>query len=592
MLWQKLKCIHFNYILIFCLILTVVPRIILITADTPVLQLFTDEGFKTFDARNKAVTGDWHISPHPPCYLYLHPTFTLILYGFFKLFGVGYVQARLVSVLFSIGVVFLIFLIMKKYLNLYWAALAAVFAALNFYFIMMSRTAVIEIMALFFMMATVYFVINGSERWINYFISGIIFIIAMVTKLYAAFLLPAILFALIKHRDWRGISRFLIGSAFAFIIYLIFWYFLTETQTLFDVLRLNVNIAKLEIFRIEQAPAITSSDLNNSAYPDFHIVIRLINGFFRRIIYVHHLFILAPVLFILALTYFLSTSSGRKALILNTIMVNWLIIGLALLLAAQYASIHHLIILFPPLIVLSTFEFQQFTKTDFDNLKNRSLSRTQNVTRIIVIGIIFHQVIFAALMILLKGFIEKTAIINPIADFNPVDFLWTTLKSSNLQSVLLLPRVNAYELWRVIGTVLSFFLTIVSYLIFSRISRFKSKRIYLALLILFIVINFGRYIDWIRNARFTEINTSRQLGKLVSQSDILIGGQFLALENNIFFAHHHEDPAVYMPQATHLFELIYHPLEGLQAQSTHLNKKFVQKFYICDHIYHLYKFSD
>ena len=349
--------VNLKYFIIIIVLLSLTFRVIHITADTPLLRLFSDEGYKTFDARNKTLTGSWNVPPHPPCYLYLHPIFTLVQYVFLSLFGVGYIQARLVSVLLSMGIIMLMFTIMRKHFGDHWAAVAAIFTGFNYYFIMISRTAVIEIPTIFFMMLTVFLFINGRQKSICYYLSGVTCIIAVITKLYAIFLFPTIVFCFIFKKQFKEIAYFLGGIFSALLIYALFWLIFTNSETLLEIIKLNFNISRLEILRTHKSIALTLTNFIDTGSSELNFLFKLLKSILGRIIYLNHLFIMAPSLFIFTGCYFIllfSKSTKIKISDIEWVCINWLFWGAGLLIISKYASVHHLIILFPPMIILST----------------------------------------------------------------------------------------------------------------------------------------------------------------------------------------------------------------------------------------------
>ena len=119
-------------------------RVIEPTADTPIHRLFTDEGWKLTDARSYALFGSWSTDLHPPCYLYLHPIYTLLHTLNFKIFGISFISARLLTAGIGVLTVWLIMRLMKSIYGYRAGILAGVLVGVNYYFTMLQRTAVIE----------------------------------------------------------------------------------------------------------------------------------------------------------------------------------------------------------------------------------------------------------------------------------------------------------------------------------------------------------------------------------------------------------------------------------------------------------------
>src|SRR5713101_6721323 len=77
-----------------------------LTADAPrdltwSLSPYTDEGFMVQNAKNKLLFGHWLLDDF--FRMAVSPLFSVIMFFNFKLFGFGFSQARMVSVLFGLG---------------------------------------------------------------------------------------------------------------------------------------------------------------------------------------------------------------------------------------------------------------------------------------------------------------------------------------------------------------------------------------------------------------------------------------------------------------------------------------------------------
>ena len=198
-------------------------------------------------------------------------------------------------------------------------------------------------------------------------------------------------------------------------------------------------------------------------------------------------------------------------------------------------------------------------------------------------------------MLFFNKLIDYTPIVNPIPNFNVFLYLMSIIKSQSYHLIPLLPRVNAFEFWRVLAVLIGLLFAVTFYFVLYRKFDIKKnfKILYIAGIILFFIVNIGRYVYWISVPQYTEITTSCELGKIIDSSDIVIGGQFLGLENKIHFTHHHEKSDIFLDRASYLFEMVYHPLEGLQlGEDKLLYKKFVKEFIVCKHKYHLYKLKE
>ncbi len=603
---------YINYLLLAITLISVILRFIHLTADTPVLQLFTDEGYKTFDARNKVLFDKWSVDPHPPCYLYLHPVFTLTQYSFMSLFGVGLIQARLVSVFFGLGILLLIFSLVRKNFSGSAAIIAGILIGFNYYFIMISRTAVIEISAIFFMMLTVFtFDKTPPKRPYYVFLAGITTFLGIITKLYAFFLIPMCIVFLIYRKRYRDLLFYMTGFLAAVIVYTFLWCLLTNFDVFIDVLRLNMSIGKLEIFRDSQSIISASSQKVQHHSTSLNVLFTLLRSLSGRFIYIHHLFTIAPGIFVLCSAYFMRMAQKKRRerfSDLEILSIGWIIFGGAILSIAKYTSFHHLMILLPPMAILSTsFLTRIFNKSlgqnddNPDELSSPLISKFINILKYgLSIGfsfILIQQILYSALMVYLQKFINGTPIVNPDDQFNAFAFLWFIIKNDSFNMIPLLPRINAYEFWRNAAVSITCITSLLILPVFKngwKISQL-SRALSIVGILVFLIINTWRYTTWSLSPQYTQLNASKRLGQIVNDSQTVIGGQFLALENSVHFSHHHEPGDIYQNQSQYLIELVFHPLKGPQLPDNLPDrtngKKYIEKFIVREHIYHLYQLT-
>ncbi|MBD3290600.1 phospholipid carrier-dependent glycosyltransferase, partial [candidate division KSB1 bacterium] len=523
-------------------------------------------------------------------------------------FGVGYLQARLVSILFGLGITLLIIALVRKNFSDSAALVAGILIAFNYYFIMISRTAVIEIPAIFFMLLAV-FLLNRSSQHRGYlFTAGVTAFVAIITKLYAFFLLPVIILFFMIRKRYKDLLICLSGIFTAAIVYSFLWCMMTDLHTFEDVIRLNFNIGKMEIMRDNGTlVAVTSEHIQQSIKPEFFFkILRSISG---RFIYIHHLFIIAPGIFILCSLYFMQFALKKNShpiANLELLAIGWILFGGGILSIARYTSFHHLMILLPPMVILSAslitrvFEkltFHQASVTANSGLNSKSIIFLKRFLAPSFLFILLHQILYTALMVGFQQFIENTPIVNPAEQFNAFAFLWFIFKNEGFNMLPLLPRINAYEFWRSIAACIACAGSILIFIFLkNRLSTIRLLRaLCVAGFMIFMILNLWRYVDWYRFPEYSQFKASRNLGKILDGSELIIGGQFLGLENRVHFAHHHEPGELYEEKAEYLIELVYHPLKGpllpQNLPNRNTDKLFVTDFIVQDHIYHLYRLS-
>jgi 4-amino-4-deoxy-L-arabinose transferase-like glycosyltransferase len=145
-------------------------RIMKIKADAPQdlsisAAVYTDEGFKTYSSRNSHLYGgwrwtsadeykSWYRDSPVPAYLYT---------GWFKIFGVSFASIRMISVVFSLLTMILLFYMVKRYYDIYTAFAALALFGCNHFLVMYGRMAFYETYLLFFLMAGFFAVWNFSS---------------------------------------------------------------------------------------------------------------------------------------------------------------------------------------------------------------------------------------------------------------------------------------------------------------------------------------------------------------------------------------------------------------------------------------------
>ena len=144
-----------------------------------------DEGSWNIGARDKLVEGDWCYTIRKFC---VSPVHEVIVYLWFLLVNSGLYQARILSVLFNVGSILLMFLIGKKLFNVRTGLIAATLFAINYLEILTGRRAMLETDATFWVLLAVLLFL---EPKISYrILSGLAMTLAIGTKLYSAKLLP------------------------------------------------------------------------------------------------------------------------------------------------------------------------------------------------------------------------------------------------------------------------------------------------------------------------------------------------------------------------------------------------------------------
>lgn len=153
------------------------------------------------------------------------PIYNIAVYPLYVLFGVNETYHRLVSVLFSLGSIILVYLITKRYLGGIISLFSALIFALLPFNVFFSRTTLPEPTFLFFALGMVYFV----ERWnwegrAIWGIWGFVFTsVAFLIKPWAIFFVPPLIYSVIKKEGKLRKSLKYLPFLIAAVLPFIFW---------------------------------------------------------------------------------------------------------------------------------------------------------------------------------------------------------------------------------------------------------------------------------------------------------------------------------------------------------------------------------
>ena len=168
-----------------------------LTADAPrdltwSLSPYTDEGFMVQNAKNKVLFGKWLLDDF--FRMAVSPLFSVIMFVNFKLFGFGFSQARMVSVLFGLGTILLTFLILKRESGTKAGLLGAFLASSSFLWIMQNRLALEESTMMFFVLLSIFFwTLPARKNW-QFLLAGLSASVAIFfVKLSGLFFAPVLM---------------------------------------------------------------------------------------------------------------------------------------------------------------------------------------------------------------------------------------------------------------------------------------------------------------------------------------------------------------------------------------------------------------
>ena len=163
---------------------------------------YTDEGLKFYQARNRALFGQWRIDT--PWAMQGHlansPVPTVLAWRVFQLFGTGRVQLRCMSVVCGVLSCTVILLIGFRSGELLTGLLAAVFAAANYILVSYDRLALFESLFILLLLCAAFFYLEGG--WRRWTLAPVFLVLAYLTRASAALLAAAFACALATEL-WR-----------------------------------------------------------------------------------------------------------------------------------------------------------------------------------------------------------------------------------------------------------------------------------------------------------------------------------------------------------------------------------------------------
>ena len=173
-----------------------------------------DESIYLDLGRNIVRTGWVTSSAYPPKPFLIHPPLFYYLVGTsFALFGPGLEAGRIVSTLFSLGTLVLVFRMLRRSLGDRWAAAGTLLVAVNPAFLYYGHSVYMETTVTFWLTAALWAFARAGEdrglRWEAW--TGVFLALACVTKYYAAILVAVLALMLLARRGGTRRARRLLA---------------------------------------------------------------------------------------------------------------------------------------------------------------------------------------------------------------------------------------------------------------------------------------------------------------------------------------------------------------------------------------------
>lgn len=270
---------NYNFLILFLFFIFISLQLIYPLADPPAKDMYCfgvyllDEGFRVVSAKERAISNlPYNTIIMLNRHITFFPVIHFIYYVTFKIFGSGFLQARLTSIFFGILNLFIFYLILRRILSKELLILCFYLFGMNHIIIFYSRLALAESIFLFFVLLGLYFSINFNDKKSHNFISGLINGILIFTKQNSIPFIISNLFLYIKNlmqnfkRSFIKFIFFITGflSALIFILLIIFF---TKSFELFYIGTSKDIVDRITFF-------INSLIINFYNYPPFNVYSR------------------------------------------------------------------------------------------------------------------------------------------------------------------------------------------------------------------------------------------------------------------------------------------------------------------------------
>ncbi|MEO0080375.1 MAG: glycosyltransferase family 39 protein [candidate division WOR-3 bacterium] len=183
--------------------------------------IYSDEAHNAYSARNWALYGRWQIDDYIPYVVY--PWLNIVTGIIFKLFGIGFVQLKVVSLLAGLLLVFIIFFFVRAAGSALSGLVAALLTACCFPLVMYSRLGLAELSQVMFLAAAGLFLVHAERNRLAAFLSGVIALGAVLFVKVSSIFCPAAigtlyLVELIRHRRDKGRFRPILSSGLFWLL--------------------------------------------------------------------------------------------------------------------------------------------------------------------------------------------------------------------------------------------------------------------------------------------------------------------------------------------------------------------------------------
>ncbi len=516
---------RFYAIIVFLLLLFTAFRFIYINADAPgditfSAATFTDEGFKTYAARNKVVFGNWKWSPDEQyeSWLKKSPLSTWTYVKAFQLFGANIFSIRLISVLYSAATMLLLFVFLLRRFDRKTALLGLILFGSNYFSIIYNRMGFFETHLNFYLMLAVLGIaeaFSANNKIILRITSLVLgsFSIFMAFNIKVSFIvafiamLPALILMLVSKRDTAGLQLnrlfVIITSGIAFI-----YITLAYLGPLTKKIQLLFNKKVFGSFVIK-------------TFDPVHVAFG--KAFHQEFI------IVQPIVFLLGLFFarytFYSFIIKRQQKITDLFLSSWLLFGFLILNLMSYHPARYFHMLTIPIVALAARMLLQNSVVEYQSFLESKQKFPFNMMKLLL----FIGILINAGMVVIE---------------NILPFSFKALFSRKLYSYFLLVHGKVHGSLQSSGLFWFIFVMAILFLLYffimiflivkrkkiiAKISQINFQKVCISAIIILQMFLFGK---WIFTHTHSLYNTSVKLEKILPDNSILFGSWSAGLVMN------------------------------------------------------------
>jgi 4-amino-4-deoxy-L-arabinose transferase-like glycosyltransferase len=166
--------------------------------------LYTDEAFKSWTARDRALEGQWFPidvdkkwfeAANFTQFFYISPLWTWLCRACFGIFGVSFVNLRILSILLTFGALLLLYRTLERELDWPSAMIAASLLGISYMWVMFNRLAILSTEVSAFLVCTFCFLALARPKRIYFAVAGLFLFLSFLMKASIVGIVPAIMIA-------------------------------------------------------------------------------------------------------------------------------------------------------------------------------------------------------------------------------------------------------------------------------------------------------------------------------------------------------------------------------------------------------------